>query len=101
MNVSIVPWALAAATALWFGWMAGRSGRNWILWALGGGLFALVTATIIFGVGHASAIPFSDRERARLQDDWTLLSIAVIGVLGWLFTMPFHRHLFRWWERKA
>jgi hypothetical protein len=101
MSVSFVPWALAAATAAWFGWMAGRNGRNWALWALGGGLFALVASTIIFGLGHASATPFSDQERTKLHYEWTVLSIVVIAVVGWLFTTPFHRHLLRWRKPKA
>jgi hypothetical protein len=81
--------------------MAGRSGRNWALWALGGGLFALSTSTIIFGLGHASAIPFSDQENTKLHYEWTALSILVIAVVGWLFTTPLHRHLLLWRKPKA
>jgi hypothetical protein len=98
---SLVPWFLAAAAAVWFGWMAQRSGRNLLLWGLGGAVFALVTTTIIFGLGHAAAIPFSDQESHTLHYEWAALSAAVIVAFGWLVTTPLHRHLLRLWQRKA
>lgn len=92
-----IPWILAVLTALWFGWMAWRAERNWVLWVIGGGLFALVTSTIIFGLGHASTTPFSEHARSALQLDWTIISIVLILVIGWLLTLGLHRqHLLIW-----
>ncbi len=92
MSITTIPWVLAGVNAVWFGLMARRAQGNWVLWALGGGVFALVTSTIIFGLGQASCIPFSDHERAVLHTQWTLLSIVVTAALGWLFTWGLHRH---------
>jgi len=77
--------------------MAWRAERNWVQWVLGGGLFALVTSTIIFGLGHASTTPFSERERSALQLEWTIISVVLILVIGWLLTLSLHRqHLLIW-----
>lgn len=92
-----IPWILAVLTALGFGWMAWRAEKNWVLWVLGGGLFALVTSTIIFGLGHASTTPFSEQERSALQLEWTIISAVLILVTGWLLTLSLHRqHLLIW-----
>jgi len=88
--IRIVPWILAVITAGWFGRMAYSAGRNWVAWTLGGGLFGLVIATIVFGVGHAIAIPFSDQDRLIENIEWTCMAIVVIGLLGWIFTSPLH-----------
>ena len=99
MGITLIPWLLALATAVWFGLMARRAGRSWFLWAAGGGLFALAAATIVLGLGHSTAIPFSDRDRTRLQIEWTLTAIVVIAALGWLFTINLHRQHLALWER--
>ncbi|HEV2208307.1 MAG TPA: hypothetical protein VG167_05990 [Verrucomicrobiae bacterium] len=91
MNDLSIPWILTAITAIWFGAMARRAERNWVLWGLGGGFFALVTSTIIFGLGHAASIPFSQRDVAGMHFKWAAISVVVIGVLGWLFTLGLHR----------
>ena len=90
-----VPWLLAVITAIWFGFAARHGERNSVLWSLGGGLFALVASTIVFGLGHAGAMPFSDQERARLQLRWTIESVVLIGILGWLLTLGLHRQVLR------
>ena len=92
-----IPWILTVVTALLFGWMAWRAERNWVLWALGGGLFALVSSTIVFGLGHASTVPFSERERSALQLQWAIISVVLLVVIGWLLTLSLHRqHLLLW-----
>lgn len=92
MSITSTPWILALITAIWFALMARRAQGNWVLWAIGGGLFALVTSTIIFGLGDAGSIPFSDHDRVVFHLKWTAISVVVIGVLGWLFTWGLHRH---------
>jgi hypothetical protein len=87
----IIPWLLAVATAIWFGLTARRAERDATLWSLGGGFFALVVSTIVFGLGHAAAMPFSAHERARLHVQWTGEAVVLIGILGWLFTLGLYR----------
>ncbi len=97
----IIPWVLGLLTALWFGWMAYAARRNRLFWAFGGGLFALVAATLLFGLGHAAAIPFSEAERIRQHLGWALGSIFLIVVLGWLFTAPLHPERLLPWKRRV
>jgi len=97
-SMMAVPWFLAAATALWFGITAKRAERNSVLWSLGGGLFALVISTIVFGLGHAAGIPFSEQQRARLHVEWTTEAVVLIGILGWLFTLGLYRHEWKSWS---
>jgi len=81
-----IAWVLACATAVWFGWLAVRAGKSWVLWGLAGGAFGLVSSTCIFGLGHATGIPFSDRDRVVLHIEWTLAAVAIILLVGGLFT---------------
>lgn len=96
-----VPWLLAVGTAVWFGFAAKRAERNSALWSLAGGLFALVVSTIVFGLGHAAAMPFSDQARARLHLQWTAEAVVLIGLLGWLFTLGLHRQGWRFWNPRT
>jgi len=97
MSLTTIPWIIAIITAFWFGFMALRTERNWVLWGLGGGLFALVTSTIVFGLGLASSFPFSEHERSSLQVKWAVISILLVGIVGWLLTLSLHRqHLLLW-----
>ena len=86
-----IPWILAIATAIWYGFAARRAGRNAVLWSLAGGLFALVVSTIVMGLGNAAAMPFSDQQRSRLHLQWTGEAVVLIGILGWLFTLGLRR----------
>jgi len=90
---------LAVLTAAWFGWMASRAGRNWILWAVGGAAFGLVTSTIILGLAQAASIPFSIRERKLDRLEWTMAAVAVIGLGGWALTSSLHRHHLIIWRK--
>ncbi len=90
-SMMAIPWLLAVATAIWFGFTAHRAERNSVLWSLGGGLFALVISTIVLGLGNAAAMPFSDHERSSLHLRWTGEAVVLIGILGWLFTLGLHR----------
>jgi hypothetical protein len=97
MSLTTIPWIIAIITALWFGFMARNAERNWVLWGLGGGLFALVASTIVFGLGHASSIPFSEHDRSSLQVQWAVISVLLVGIVGWLLTLSLHRqHLLVW-----
>jgi phosphatidylserine synthase len=85
MSSVIVPWTVAALAAAVFAAIAHRAGRSRALWGLGSGLFALVVTTIIWGVGHASDIPFSDLERTGLRIRWTVEALIVIVVCAGVF----------------
>ena len=91
--VGSIPWAVAAATAAWFGVMAFKSGKSTVLWAIGGGLMGLVVTTIILGLGQATFIPFSTQEIAPFRLKVAGLAIFVVVCVGWLFTGGLHRHL--------
>jgi hypothetical protein len=86
-----VPWLIATATAAWFGLMARSAGRAWSLWTLGGGAFGLVTATIVWGVNESATIPFTEQQKQLMQLKWTLISVLLVGAIGWLLTLGLHR----------
>ncbi len=91
MSINVIPWILACATAGWFGLLALRAGKSWTLWGLAGGVFGLVSSTCVFGLGQATAIPFSDRERSALHTEWTMAALAIILLVGGLFTWGLRR----------
>ena len=91
--VGLIPWAVAAATAAWFGMMASRSGKSVVLWAIGGGLMGLVVTTIILGLGQATFIPFDTQEIAPFRIKVVGLAVLLVACVGWLFTGGLHRHL--------
>ena len=76
----IAPWIIAALAAAWFGLMAHRAGRSVALWALGGGFFGLTVTTIVWGVGQAAALPFSDQDRTTFHIRWTVEALVIVGV---------------------
>ena len=62
--------------------MARHFGRNLLPWALSGGFASLIVTTIIWGVGRAADIPFSDHDRLVFHLRWTLEALAtVVAVL--------------------
>ena len=80
----IVPWIMAAVTAVWFGLMARQAARSMTLWAAGGGFFALTVTTIIWGIGQAAAIPFSDSDQVGFHVRWTVEAFVIVVLLGWV-----------------
>jgi hypothetical protein len=93
---------LSIGTAVWFGAMAFRAGRNCIAWALGGALFALVAATLILGVFHATFLPMSHEAYVKFRVESLAIACLVILAVGWLLTSSLHRHpqvLWRWLVR--
>ena len=87
MNITIVPWFIAAFSAACFAGMAKHFGRNWLPWALSGGFAALILTTIIWGVGRAADIPFSDHDRLVFHLRWTLEALAVVVAVLILLTL--------------
>ncbi len=87
----LIPWVLGGVSAVWFALLAVRAGKSWVLWGLAGGIFGLVSSTFVFGLGHATGIPFSDRSRYALHVEWTLAAIALILLIGGLITWTLWR----------
>ena len=91
MQTEGVPWIFAVLTSGWFGWMAYRAGRSWMIWAVGGAAFGLVGSTLVLGLGHASSIPFSEHQRRMDQLKWIAAAALLIALIGWLLTAGLHR----------
>ncbi len=91
--VGAIPWPVAVATAIWFGVMAYKAGKNCALWAIGGGVLGLALTTMVLGLGQATFIPFSDEEIAPFRIKMAVLAIVVVLCVGWLFSGTLHRHL--------
>jgi hypothetical protein len=98
-----VPWLFSLGTAVWFGIMAYRARRNWLLWASGGAVFALLTTTIIMGIGEAAFVPVSYEAEVRFRIEVVGMAILTVGFLGWLFTFDLHRRPFALlgWKRQG
>jgi hypothetical protein len=91
--IGAIPWPVAIATALWFGFMAYKSGKSLVLWAIGGGLLGLIVTTIVLGLGQATFIPSYAAEIAPFRFKATALAILIVAGVGWLFTGTLHRRL--------
>ncbi len=99
--VGSIPWPVAVATAIWFGVMAYKAGKNCALWAIGGGLMGLALTTIVLGLAQATFTPFSTDEIAPFRFKVAVLAILLVLCVGWLFTGSLHRHLFAALKRSA
>jgi hypothetical protein len=92
METERLPWLFAVLTAAWFGWMANRSCRAWVLWAVGGAAFGLVASTLVIGLGRAASIPYSEQQARVNGLEWTCAAALLILAVGWLLTAGLHRH---------
>lgn len=99
--IGFVPWPVAAATAIWFGVMAYKSNKNFVLWAIGGAVLGLVLTTLVMGLGQATFIPYHTGEIATFRGKLAAAAIIVVVCVGWLFTGTLHRRLFAAWKKKA
>ena len=98
-KMQYIPWVLAAATAVWFAWMARKAERSVVQWTLTGAVFGLVTATIVLGLCQATGIPFSDHERTVLHLESTAAAALIIAAVGWVITLGLHRQHRALWNR--
>jgi len=99
--VGSIPWPVAIATAIWFGVMAYKAGKNCALWAIGGGILGLAITTIVLGLAQATFIPFSTDEIGPFRFKVAVLALLLVLCAGWLFTGSLHRHLFAALKRNA
>ena len=82
-----VPWAFSLATAIWFGLMARRADRSWLLWGIGGAFLALASSTIVLGVSEAVFIPLSHEACVHSRIGSVAAAALTVGALGWLVTL--------------
>ena len=80
--IGLIPWPVAAATAAWFGVMAYKAGKNCVVWAIGGGVLALVVTTIVMGLAQATFIPYYTEEIAAFRLKVAGLAVAAGVVPG-------------------
>ena len=99
--VGSIPWPVAAAAAIWFGVMAFKSGKNCVVWAIGGGLLGLVVTTLIIGLGQATFIPFYTAEIAGFRLKAAGIAVVLVFCVGWLFTGSLHQRLWASWKQGA
>ncbi len=98
--VGIIPWPVAFVTAVWFGVMALKAGKNAVLWAVGGGVLGLVTTTIIMGLAQAVFIPMVDSQVGSFRIKIAFLAMLVVFAAGWLFAGSLHPHLLAMLKRQ-
>src|ERR1035437_2363990 len=91
--IGMIPWPIAAATAAWFGLMAHKAGKNGVVWAIGGGVLALVVTTVVVGLGQATFMPYDTEEIATFRLKMAVLALVLVFCLGWLFTGTLHEHI--------
>lgn len=95
---TVTSWLFALGTAVWFGAMARRAGRNWFGWAVGGAIFALVASTLVLGVSHAMFLPVSHAAYSAYRAKSICAALLVIVTVGWLVTAGLHRHPAQIWQ---
>jgi hypothetical protein len=93
-----VSWLIALGTAIWFALLARRAGRNLVLWAFAGWLFALGGTTIVFGVIHAAFIPMSHSEHIRFRVESIAAALLLVVLFGWLLTSNLHQQPRSLWK---
>jgi hypothetical protein len=98
--IGVIPWPVAAATALWFGFMAWKSRKTVALWAIGGGVLGLVLSTLVLGLAQSMFIPFYTGQTHIFRVKVAVLAILVVFCVGWLFTGGLHRRMFASWKTK-
>ena len=97
--IGVIPWPVAAATAVWFGVMAYKAGKNAVLWGIGGGMMALIVTTLVMGLGQAAFIPYTSDQQSMFRIKIGALAVFIVLCLGWLFTGTIHPHLLAPWKR--
>ena len=96
--IGSIPWPVAAAAAIWFGVMAYKAGKNSVLWAIGGGLMALVLTTLVLGLGQAAFIPYTSEDQALFRMKLAGLTLLIVICVGWWFTGSLHPRLLAPWR---
>jgi hypothetical protein len=87
----MIPWFLSVGMGIWLGVMAHRANRQWVLWAFGGALPALVVSTIVLGLSDAVFIPVSHRADVIFRMESIALAVAAVVLVGGVPAMIAHR----------
>jgi hypothetical protein len=78
----IMAYFLAIVAGVGFALIARQAGRSIGLWGVSGALFGLFTSTIVLGLGHAIAVPYSDVVVAKYYWVSVLLAALLIGLVA-------------------
>ena len=73
--------------------MAYKARKNCVVWAIGGGVLALVVTTLVVGLAQATFIPYYTEEIGTLRLKVAGLAVVLVFCLGWLFTGTLHAHI--------
>ena len=87
----IWPYVIGLLAAICFGFMKFKIDQTWSLWAIGGGIFGLVTATIISGLANAVAVPNTDAVRNKDQLVGLVIAVIIIATVGFLLQASRHK----------
>ncbi len=85
--MNAIPWLLSLATAIWFGLMARRAERSWLLWSIGGAVLALTVATILTGLLQAGFVPLSHEAIVSFRIESAAAAAVTVGALGLVVTL--------------
>jgi hypothetical protein len=85
-----LPWLVGILGAAAFGVLGRLQGKHLAPWAIGGGISALLVATLAAGLAHASSVPYSDEVRRVWQMRALIFTLLVLGISAGLLFF-FHR----------
>jgi hypothetical protein len=77
-----------------------RSRGSAALWAIGGAVFALFSATIISGLADATALPYTDSVRNTRQAVAMVISIVFVAVIAAVFVLAGASTVRNWWSSR-
>ena len=86
------PWVMGVVSALFFAFIAHRTERSRLIWAVSGGMVGLTLTAIAMGLGHATAVPYSQPELARNFTRAAVGSGAVLGLTGIILLLILRRN---------
>jgi predicted outer membrane lipoprotein len=87
----ILPWLLGILAAAGFGVLGRLQGKHVAPWAVGGGLSALLVATLAAGLAHSVSVPYSDEVRRAWQIRALIFTLFVLGVSAGLVLFLYRR----------
>lgn len=95
------PFVLALFSAVLFGFIGVRSRGSAALWAIGGAVFALFSATIISGLADATAIPYTDSVRNTRQAVAMVISVVFVAAIAAVLVLSGASAVRNWWGRRG
>jgi len=78
----VMPYVIGVFSGLLFAVIAWRTRCAISLWGIGGAIFGLTLATIVFGVGHAVSVPYSDEVTGKYNRISAVVSVVFIALVA-------------------